>query len=106
MSNVTILGAGMMGTAMAWPLSDNGHHVRLAGTHLDTEIIASCLKNRCHPRLRRRLPDNAQIAKALPGLEARGLLGRDELPPMRCLCASSLRTVRQTLTLIAFLRTT
>ena len=28
----------------------------------------------------------AQIAKALPGLEARGLLGRDELPLMRCLC--------------------
>jgi len=28
----------------------------------------------------------AQIAKALPGLEKRGLLGRDELPLMRCLC--------------------
>ena len=28
----------------------------------------------------------AQVAKALPGLEARGLLGRDELPRMRCLC--------------------
>jgi glycerol-3-phosphate dehydrogenase (NAD(P)+) len=28
----------------------------------------------------------AQIAKALPGLEARGLLGCDELPLMRCLC--------------------
>jgi len=28
----------------------------------------------------------AQIARALPGLEARGLLGRDELPLMRCLC--------------------
>jgi glycerol-3-phosphate dehydrogenase len=68
MSNVTIVGAGMMGTAMAWPLSDNGHHVRLVGTHLDTEIIASCLKKRCHPRLRRRL------------------LGRNELPLMRCLC--------------------
>ena len=27
-----------------------------------------------------------QIAKALPGLEARGLLGRDELPLTRCLC--------------------
>jgi glycerol-3-phosphate dehydrogenase (NAD(P)+) len=27
-----------------------------------------------------------QIAKALPGLEARGLLGRDELPLMRSLC--------------------
>ena len=60
MSDVTILGAGLMGTAMAWPLTDNGHRVRLVGTHLDTEIIASCLEKRWHPRLRRRLPDNVQ----------------------------------------------
>jgi glycerol-3-phosphate dehydrogenase (NAD(P)+) len=59
---------------MAWPLSDNGHHVRLVGTHLDREIIASCLEERCHPRLRRRLPDNVQpyyvdqIAQALEGV--------------------------------------
>jgi glycerol-3-phosphate dehydrogenase (NAD(P)+) len=64
----------MMGTAMAWPLSDNGHHVRLVGTHLDTEIIASCLEKRFHPRLRRRLPDNVQpyyvdqVGKALEGV--------------------------------------
>jgi len=74
MSNVTILGAGMMGTAVAWPLSDNGHHVRLVGTHLDSEIIASCLEKRFHPRLRRRLPDNVQpyyvdqLAQALEGV--------------------------------------
>lgn len=59
-SNVAIVGAGLMGSAMAWPLSDNGHHVRLVGTHLDTDIIASCLAKRFHPRLRRRLPDNVQ----------------------------------------------
>ena len=47
-----------MGTAVAWPLSDNGHQVRLVGTHLDTEIIASCLAKHFHPRLRRRLPDS------------------------------------------------
>lgn len=64
-----------MGTAMAWPLSDNGHHVRLVGTHLDGDIIASCLDKRFHPRLRRRLPDNVQpyyveqIAPALEGVE-------------------------------------
>ncbi len=28
----------------------------------------------------------AQLAQALPRLEARGLLGRDELPLTRCLC--------------------
>ncbi len=74
MSNVTIVGAGLMGTAMSWPLSDNGHHVRLVGTHLDTEIIAACLEKRWHPRLRRRLPDNVQpyyveqVAQALDGV--------------------------------------
>ena len=74
MSEVTIVGAGLMGTAMAWPLSDNGHRVRLVGTHLDTEIIASCLEKRWHPRLKRRLPDNVQpfyveqLAQALEGV--------------------------------------
>jgi glycerol-3-phosphate dehydrogenase (NAD(P)+) len=60
MANVTILGAGLMGSAMAWPLSDNGHQVRLVGTHLDTETIASCLSKRFHPRLKRQLPKNVQ----------------------------------------------
>jgi glycerol-3-phosphate dehydrogenase (NAD(P)+) len=75
MSDVAIVGAGLMGTAMAWPLTDNGHHVRLVGTHLDGEIIASCLEKRFHPRLRRRLPDNvqpyyvAQTSEALDGVD-------------------------------------
>jgi glycerol-3-phosphate dehydrogenase (NAD(P)+) len=56
MANVTIVGAGFMGTATAWPLSDNGHNVRLVGTHLDTEIIASCREKHYHPRLKRELP--------------------------------------------------
>jgi glycerol-3-phosphate dehydrogenase (NAD(P)+) len=60
MTNVTIVGAGFMGSALAWPLSDNGHRVRLVGTHLDEEIIASCLEKRYHPRLRRILPDGVQ----------------------------------------------
>jgi glycerol-3-phosphate dehydrogenase (NAD(P)+) len=49
-----------MGTAVAWPLADNGHLVRLAGTHLDGEIIRSCLESHYHPRLRRRLPEGVQ----------------------------------------------
>jgi glycerol-3-phosphate dehydrogenase (NAD(P)+) len=60
MAIITILGAGLMGTAVAWPLSDNGHQVRLVGTHLDTEIIDSCLSRRYHPRLRRTLPEGVQ----------------------------------------------
>lgn len=45
-TTVAIVGAGLMGSATAWPLSDNGHSVRLVGTHLDGEIIASCRKDR------------------------------------------------------------
>ena len=56
MANVTIVGTGFMGTATAWPLSDNGHTVRLVGTHLDAEVIASCKERHYHPRLKRELP--------------------------------------------------
>ena len=40
MSVITIVGAGMMGSAMSIPAADNGHEVRLVGTPLDREIIA------------------------------------------------------------------
>jgi glycerol-3-phosphate dehydrogenase (NAD(P)+) len=60
MAKVAIVGAGMMGTATAWPLTDNGHDVRLVGTHLDTEIIESCREQRFHPRLKRRIPTEVQ----------------------------------------------
>jgi glycerol-3-phosphate dehydrogenase (NAD(P)+) len=60
MADVAILGAGMMGTAIAWPLADNGHQVHLVGTHFDGEIIRACLETRQHPCLRRRLPEGIQ----------------------------------------------
>lgn len=60
MSKVTIIGAGVMGTAMCWPLSDNGHEVRLVGTHLDSEIISSCKHNRYHPLLLRYIPESIE----------------------------------------------
>jgi len=69
MARITILGAGLMGTAVAWPLADNGHDVRLVGTHLDAEIIRSCLDSGYHPRLRRRLPGKVTpyYLEELPG---------------------------------------
>jgi glycerol-3-phosphate dehydrogenase (NAD(P)+) len=60
MAIVTILGSGLMGTAVSWPLSDNGHQIRLVGTHLDSEIIRSCLERGFHPKLRRQLPANVK----------------------------------------------
>ena len=56
MAVVTILGAGMMGSALAVPLIDRGHDVRLVGTHLDADIVASLRKDRAHPTLRHELP--------------------------------------------------
>lgn len=75
MAIVTIVGAGFMGTGTAWPLADNGHTVRLVGTHLDGEIIASCKEKRFHPKLQRELPAGVrpyavdEVAEALDGAE-------------------------------------
>jgi glycerol-3-phosphate dehydrogenase (NAD(P)+) len=59
-TNIAIVGAGLMGTATAYPLTDNGHTVRLVGTHLDDEIIESCKEKGFHPRLKRELPPGVQ----------------------------------------------
>jgi glycerol-3-phosphate dehydrogenase (NAD(P)+) len=73
--NVAIVGAGFMGTATAYPLTDNGHAVRLVGTHLDGDIIESCRERRFHPKLKRKLPHTVQpyfveeIAQALDGVD-------------------------------------
>jgi glycerol-3-phosphate dehydrogenase (NAD(P)+) len=56
MARVVILGAGVMGSAMAVPLADNGHDVRLVGTHLDREIIDAIRSTGAHPGLGRELP--------------------------------------------------
>jgi glycerol-3-phosphate dehydrogenase (NAD(P)+) len=75
MATIAIVGAGMMGTATAWPLADNGHAVRLVGTHLDGEIIRGCKEKRFHPRLKRELPAGVrpyfveEIGEALRGVE-------------------------------------
>lgn len=74
-ANVTIVGAGLMGTATAYPLSDNGHRVHLVGTHLDADIIKSCQENHFHPQLKRILPPRVrsfyvqEIAQAMEGAD-------------------------------------
>ena len=50
MAVVTIIGAGMMGSALAFPARENGHEVRLVGTHLDREIIETSIKTNRHPK--------------------------------------------------------
>lgn len=56
MKTVTILGAGVMGSAMTLPFADRGFAVRLVGTHLDGEIIESVKASRLHPKLNVTLP--------------------------------------------------
>lgn len=53
---VTILGAGVMGSAMTLPFADRGMKVRLVGTHLDRAIIDSVKATGLHPRLNVILP--------------------------------------------------
>lgn len=61
MATIAIVGAGMMGTALAWPLCDNGHIVRLVGTPLDEAIVESLRSSGTHPRLDRRIPEKIQV---------------------------------------------
>lgn len=75
MAVVTIVGAGMMGAAMCWPLADRGHTVRLVGTPLDEDIIGSIRATGVHPRLERAIPAGvesflaAELSQALQGAE-------------------------------------
>lgn len=60
MAILTIIGAGMMGSAMSVPARDNGHEVRLVGTPLDTPIIDALRRTSEHPKMRRKLPGHLQ----------------------------------------------
>lgn len=60
MTKIVILGAGVMGSAFSVPLADNGHAVRLVGTHLDGDIIEELHESGVHPRLRVQLPTSVQ----------------------------------------------
>jgi glycerol-3-phosphate dehydrogenase (NAD(P)+) len=79
MATITILGAGMMGSAWCVPLSDRGHDVRLVGTHLDHSIIAGLKENHLHNKLKYSLPSTIrpyyieELDQALEGCDVIGL---------------------------------
>ncbi len=56
MKTITIIGAGMMGSALAFPGRENGNEVRIVGTHLDREIIDACRKTGRHPKFTKDFP--------------------------------------------------
>jgi len=57
---VAVLGAGYMGSAITFPLTDNGIIVNLWGTWLDDKIIEAS-KNCPHPKLKKRLNKNVNL---------------------------------------------
>ena len=58
MSIITIVGSGMMGSAIGIPAAVNGHEVRMVGTPLDREIIDHARRTGEHLTMKRRLPDS------------------------------------------------
>ena len=75
MATVTIVGSGMMGSALAFPARENGNEVRLVGTHLDREIIENCKKYNRHPKFEKDFPDGVvfyqieELSSALDGAD-------------------------------------
>ena len=56
MAVITIVGSGMMGSALAFPARENGHEVHLVGTHLDREIIDTARKTNRHLKFTKDFP--------------------------------------------------
>ncbi len=75
MSIITVVGSGMMGSSIVLPAWENGHEIRLVGTHLDREIIAHARRTGEHLTLKRPLPDAyryyqiEELADALDGAD-------------------------------------
>lgn len=72
---VTIIGAGMMGSALGFPARENGNEVRIVGTHLDREIIEACIKTNRHPKFEKDFPEGIvfyqieDLVKAIEGAD-------------------------------------
>lgn len=75
MKTITIIGAGMMGSALAFPARENGNQVRLVGTHLDREIIETSKRTNRHPKFNKDFPEGItyyqieELAEAIRGAD-------------------------------------
>lgn len=75
MAVITIVGAGMMGSALAFPARENNNAVRVVGTHLDRDIIEECIKTNKHPKFEKQFPEGIKffqiedVEKALEGAD-------------------------------------
>lgn len=61
MERVTIVGAGVMGSALSFPLRDNGCQVALCGTSYDGPILARLKETGLHPALGMALPAGVKV---------------------------------------------
>lgn len=79
MAVFTVLGAGMMGSALCVPLVDRGHEVRLVGTPLDRAIVERLQRDHVHDNMKLELPHAIrayqveQLAEAMEGADALAL---------------------------------
>ena len=75
MKTITIIGSGMMGSALAFPARENGNDVRIVGTPLDREIIDACQKTNRHPKFTKDFPEGItyyqieDLQKAISGAD-------------------------------------
>ena len=75
MKIITIIGSGMMGSALAFPARENGNEVRLVGTPLDREIIDAIRQTNRHPKFVKSFPAGIlcyqieELEKAIEGAD-------------------------------------
>ena len=63
MSKISIIGAGAMSSAFAFPCLDNNHDTNIIGTHLEDKFIDELKKNNnLHPALKINLPKSINIS--------------------------------------------
>jgi glycerol-3-phosphate dehydrogenase (NAD(P)+) len=79
MAVVTVVGAGMMGSAFCVPLADRGHEVRLVGTPLDDALVDGYREGKPHPRMGVPLPASirhyrsTELREAAEGADVLGI---------------------------------
>lgn len=75
MAVITVIGSGMMGSAIIFPAADNGNAIRIVGTPLDDKIIEHARLTGEHLTLKRKMPEGItyykydEFQKALDGAE-------------------------------------
>ena len=72
---VVVIGVGVMGSAIAFPLAENSNKVRMVGTPFDKDLITECKQFGKHSRLDRPFPHGVefyyfeQLQEAMEGVD-------------------------------------